>query len=464
MIEQSENAKRSAWLVGLGTLIAVLITALAWQIARFWHRLLRQPLLTPLIISSDETAAFIDRACHIATHNVRGAIEERLLPNGSRKLILNAGWRNFREPWARDFGFASFGLLTLGEHRVARETLELFLQFQTREGQFPVKAHSTNIPERYLHSLFGRQQPNQAPLRPRYRTAHNTLSLDGNALMVIAALNYLRHVNDDDFCHQHWPALKRGLHWLEFQALEADGLLHQGAYTDWADSVKRSGVIHYTNVLYWKALHEFAIDAAKYGYKSDRDYFSAQADQLKLAINDHFWRDELGFYSTSEQFPHILSSSGNLLAIAWGLASPEQAMAILDKMQALAMADPVPTKVTSQPYGSAFIAIENRLAGIPHYHTSAAWLWLGAWHVAALVRTGRLIEAQTLLERMSTVIVQDGTVHEVYGEDGRYLSTRWYTSEAPLTWSASLFINAYSLYQAAIRQERVTSWPEAISE
>jgi GH15 family glucan-1,4-alpha-glucosidase len=84
--------------------------------------------------------------------------------------------------------------------------------------------------------------------------------------------------------------------------------------------------------------------------------------------------------------------------------------------------------------------------------------------VAALVRTGRLIEAQTLLERMSIVIVQDGTVHEVYGEDGRYLSTRWYTSEAPLTWSASLFIYAYSLYQAAIRQDRVTSWPEAISE
>jgi hypothetical protein len=26
---------------------------------------------------------------------------------------------------------------------------------------------------------------------------------------------------------------------------------------------------------------------------------------------------------------------------------------------------------------------------------------------------------------MSTVIVQDGVVHEVYGEDGRYLSTRW---------------------------------------
>lgn len=464
MIEYTENAKRPSWWFGLSTLIIILLTAVLWQLARFWRRLLRQPLLASPITLGDETASLVDQALYIATTNVKDSIEERWLPDGGRKFILNAGWRNFREPWARDFGFASFGLLPLGEHRAARETLELFLQFQTSEGQFPVKAYSTNIIERYLHSFFGRQQPIHSPLRPKYKTAHNTISLDGNALLVIAALNYLRHVNDDEFCHRHWPALKRGLHWLEFQALAADGLLHQGAYTDWADSIKRIGVIHYTNVLYWKALHEFAIDAVKYGYTADRDYFSTQADQLKHAINEHFWRDDLGFYSTSQQFPQILSSSGNLLAVAWGLASPDQAQTILDKMQALSMANPVPTQVTSEAYGSAFVAIENRLAGIPHYHTSAAWLWLGAWHVAALVRTGRLAEAHTLLERMSTAIVQDGVVHEVYGTDGRYLSTRWYTSEAPLTWSASLFIYANSLYQAAVKQHQAESWPEAISE
>jgi hypothetical protein len=50
---------------------------------------------------------------------------------------------------------------------------------------------------------------------------------------------------------------------------------------------------------------------------------------------------------------------------------------------------------------------------------------------------------------MSHVIVRDGVVHEVYGANGRFLSTRWYTSEAPLTWSASLFIYAHSLCQVA---------------
>ena len=176
-------------------------------------------------------------------------------------------------------------------------------------------------------------------------------------------------------------------------------------------------MVHYTNMLYWKALHEFAIGAAHYGYTDDHAKFSARAEQIKDAINAYFWNEECGFYGTSQMFPNILSSAGNLLAIAWGLALPVQAAVILDKMAALGMAYPIPTQVTSQPYGSAFIAIENRLAGIPHYHTAAAWLWLGAWHVAALVRTRRLAEAHELLERMSAVIVRDGVVHEVYGVD-----------------------------------------------
>ncbi len=392
----------------------------------------------------------VDHAKTIAIGNVTGAIEERPIENGRPKLILNAGWRNFREPWARDFGFASFGLIEMGELQVVKETLELFCHFQKEDGQFPVKVHSTNVVERYIYSLFDRQQPIHAPLRPKYQTAHRTISLDGNALLIIAALNYLRRVNDVDFAERYWPALKKGLDWLESNGLEGDGLLHQGAYTDWADSVKRVGVIHYTNVLYWKALHEFAIDAAKYGHMAESERFQAQAERLKQAINDHFWLEEAGYYKTSEQFDDILSSSGNLLAVAWGLAEPEQAGRILDNMNQFNMAEPVPTQVTHRPYPDQYIAIENRLGGIGHYHTSAAWLWLGAWHVVALCRNGRLADAKQLLERMSLVIVRDGVVHEVYGEDGRFLSTRWYTSEAPLTWSASLFVYAHAYYNRAV--------------
>jgi GH15 family glucan-1,4-alpha-glucosidase len=198
----------------------------------------------------------------------------------------------------------------------------------------------------------------------------------------------------------------------------------------------------YTNVIYWKALVELAAAAPTFGDAADRQYFEVKARQVKNSINDYFWRPDLGYYVTNYLFDN-LSSGGNLLAIAWGLTTSAQAHAILDNMDRFGMADTVPTQVVHRAYPRKFIALENRLGGIGHYHTSASWLWLGAWHVIAAARMGRLAEAETFLVRISKVIVRDGAVHEVYGPEGHYLSSFWYTSEAPLTWSAGMVVHAH---------------------
>ena len=434
--------------------MAFLLGALSWYILSYWRRLFGLPPIVRTRLESRINANLSqgEKAIQIASANLRAGIEKRYMPDGQQKHVLCAGMRNFREPWARDFGFASFGLLELNEIQAMRETLEVFLQNQTAQGQFPVKIHGTNMFDRYLISLFGRQQPVDLPIRPKYSTAHNTISLDGNALLVIAALLYLRQVDDEHFCHTHWSALKNGLLWLEGHALGDDKILHQGAYTDWADSVSRVGRVLYTNVLYWKALRDFSRVAKKYGYHEDAEHYAAQALLVKAVINDEFWREDLGYFITSAQF-ELLNSDGNLLAVAWGLASTEQSHAILDRVQQLGMADPVPTQVTDRTYGSKYIAIENRLGGIPHYHTSAAWLWLGGWHVVALTRMSRLAEAKAVLDRIDGLIVRDGVVHEVFGSNGRPLKSFWYSSEAPLTWSAGVIVYAHSYYQRGLADQ-----------
>jgi len=425
-----------------------------WKTFSYGRRLFRQPKLRPRAnpLLDEDRAQLQTMAVRVAAANLQASIETRRLPDGQAKHVLCAGVRNFREPWARDFGFASFGLLELDRRQAAKETLEAFLITQRPSGQFPVKIHSTRIFDRYLYSLLGREQPIDAPIRPKYITAHKTVSLDGNALLVIAFLNYVARTGDDAFARRHWPAIKRAALWLEDFALEADGLLHQSAFADCADSVGRAGKILYTNVLYWKALHDLARAAPTFGQPGDADYFAAKARHLKESINAHFWRPDLGYYVTSQLFDN-LSSSGNLLAVAWGMASPEQAHSILDQMAAFRMADPVPTQVVHRAYPKNFIAIENRLGGIGNYHTYAAWLWLGAWHVIALTRTERLAEAEELLHRIARVIVRDGTVHEVYDPSGHYLSTMWYTSEAPLTWSAGMVVYAWHVYQRWLNGE-----------
>jgi GH15 family glucan-1,4-alpha-glucosidase len=439
--------------------IAASLAAISWLIfvaGRFFIGVLRQPHLQPLALLSEETPheKTERKAYRIAAANLRQSLERRRLHNGHTKLVLCAGVRNFREPWARDFGFASFGLLDEGGFRACRETLEAFFDYQLPNGQFPVKMTSTSILARYVHSLLGRQQPINQPIRPKYVTGHRTISLDGNALLIVATLNYIRRSNDLDFARRHWPNLTLAARWLASHAGD-DFLLHQAPFADWADSIGRQGKVLYTNVCYWKALGEISRSAADLGYDLDAAHFEALTEEVRQAIDDHFWRTDLGYYVTNAVFDN-LSSSGNLLAVAWDLTDERRGNQILDRMHEFGLAQPIPTQVVHRAYPDRFVALENRLGGLGHYHTEAAWLWLGCWHVIALLRVGRLAEADELLFRMASVIVRDGAVHEVYDRDGTPLSTRWYSSEAPLTWSAAMVVHAWHVLAETMELTPVT--------
>ena len=428
----------------LNWLVSVLFGVLIWDFGRYILGILQKPKHYPRFISMDHRSDIeeIDKGYHIAMQNLKQGIEVRYLPNGETKRVLCAGHRNFREPWARDLSFALFGLMEIGEAEAARESLEVFLHFQKPSGQFPIKCYSTGIIDRYLHSLFGRHQPTHFPLRPKYYSGHHTISLDGNALLVIACFNYASYSGDLDFVRTHWESLKQAVTWLEEQALGGSSLLYQEAYSDWADSLARTGHVLYTNVIYWKVLSEMADFSVKIGSTDDIGPWKEKASQTKDAINAELWNPDLGYFITSQEFDN-LSSAGNLLAIAWGLATKKQTESIFDALNHFDMAELVPTKVMQGIVPQNYIAIENRLAGIPEYHTQAAWLWLGAWHAISLAHAGKIVDAEEILERILLIVNRDKIVYEVYGVDGNYLNTRWYTAEAPLTWSAGMIIYAY---------------------
>ena len=390
----------------------------------------------------------------IAAESLRSGIQTRRLTNRLSKEILHAGYRNFSESWARDFGFAAYGLLALKQYDTVKETLESFLWHQTREGQLPVKLHSVDVVTRFLHSYLGREQPNELLLKPKYLSGHGGPSLDGQALLVIAALAYTHETGNSVFLEHHWAELKLAMEWLESYRFgpAGDPLLHQGAFADWADSIARRGRVLYTNVIYWKALSEMAIAATRLNLQEEAVHYFVKAENVLRAINKYFWRDDLGYFVTSDVLTQ-LSSDGNLLAIAWGLAMREQAESILKVMEAAKMAEPVPTRVTYPSYPTQLIALENILGGMASYHTNGSWLWIGAWHIIALVRTGHMEDAQKLVTRILGVIVQDRQVIEVHAPNGKPLSSRWYTPEAPLTWNAGMVIYACRIFESKRQEE-----------
>ena len=199
-------------------------------------------------------------------------------------------------------------------------------------------------------------------------------------------------------------------------------------------------------------LSEMAISATRLNMNQEAVYNFDQAEKISRAVQTHFWRGDLGYFVTSDTLTQ-LSSDGNLLAIAWGLATREQAESILNVMEKARMAEPVPTRVTHPSYPRQLIALENLLGGVANYHTRASWLWIGAWHVIALARTGHLEQAGKLVARILNVIVEDRQVHEVHGPNGKPLSSRWYTAEAPLTWNAGMILYACRMYEARRHEE-----------
>lgn len=429
-------------LVGIGSLL----------VYQYFNGILRQPRLISRTILSEE-GQFENRdalALFIAAENLYSGIERRSLARGVNKQILHAGYRNFRESWARDFGFASYGLLALEKFETVKDTLDAFLWHQNQEGQLPVKLYSIHVVTRFFYSLFDREQPTMFTLKPKYASGHGAPSLDGQAMLVVAGQNYAQTTGDTVFLEEHWEQLKLAMQWLQGYRKDSSVLLSQGAYADWADSVARRGRVLYTNLVYWKALTAMGLGAERLGRNEESIQYFREADAATGAIQDEFWRPELGYFVTSKRLDQF-SSAGNLLAIAWGLAETDQTESILAFMEKAEMAKPVPTRVAHPAYPLSLIAIENVLGGLANYHTEASWLWIGAWHVIALVKSGHMDQAYNVMERIVEVIIRDKKVNEVHAPDGEPLDSFWYKSESPLTWNAGMVIYAYSLYEAQMQ-------------
>jgi glycogen debranching enzyme len=450
---QRTPTQHGFWSGALFGTVTGITSLLAFQ---YLFGILRRPrLISQAILLGEEQFDNEEAlAIFIAAESLRSGIQPRRLTIHGSKEGLHAGYRNFSESWARDFGFAAFGLLTLKQYNPVKETLEAFFWHQTPDGQLPVKLHSVHVVTRFLHSLFGREQPNELMLKPKYLSGHGAPSLDGQALLVIAALAYAQETGNTEFLQGHWAELRSAMQWLDKyrKGTGDDPLLHQGAFADWADSIARHGRVLYTNVVYWKALSEMAIAANRLNFEQEAVEYFFQAEKVLRAINRHFWREDLGYFVTSDELLQ-LSSDGNLLAIAWGLARHEQAESVLRVMERAKMAEPVPTRVTYPSYPRHLIALENLLGGVGNYHTDASWLWIGAWHVIALVKTGQMQAAETLVSRILNVILQDRQVNEVHAPNGKPLSSMWYTSEAPLTWNAGMILYACHIFENKRQEE-----------
>ncbi len=348
---------------------------------------------------------------------------------------------HWRQIWLRDAMFASFGALSLEEQDITavKNTISNAFTCQKPNGRIPLRLGKGHFwLQFFMNALLNKMPRLDTKLTmPVYRIDKFPwlFPVDGNSLVVIV-LGMLM-AEDKSFVAQYYTNAVRSVQWLERFDRDNDVLLEQGMFADWADCLKRKGKVLYTNVLWYKALKSLDEISRILGVEGQN--YREKAELVKERINKEFWNGE--FYLDTLHKLRNFSTDGNLLAILFDVANKEQALNIENYIMKNRI-DAVPCYLNHPNYNSNSISIVTRLAGIPDYHTSMTWLWLGCLDVVCKHKLGLKQQAIEELLRISRIINKQGSIFEVYEQDGSPVNRRFYKAATDFSWSAGLFVYA----------------------
>lgn len=377
----------------------------------------------------------------------RQALEQNIvrLPSGR---YLRAGRYQFGSLWSRDFAFASRGLLRLGHGEVVRQHLDRLITAarpadalipRTLDSMPPQLRVFLGAVQSRVPFLRRRQLGLRDPLRPQHVDEHGSISIDSNLLVLRAALDYVRRTGDRAWWRRVEPRLVKIYRFYDRHL--RDGLIEQPAYSDWQDSVRRSGRTFYTNLLYYVVSRDlrrhpsFAVDSAKLA-------------GLRCRLEREFRDPATGLYrSVAGRDP--ISLDGNLLALDWGYLAPEsragrRLFRALQGHELWKRNGGLPGFNTTPEYPRSWPHLVSRLAGLTHYHDRLYWSWLMALSAKVAHRMGDRQTSERVLARLARNVRRDRTVMEVYRPRAPFKPWRTplYSSERSFSWGAGFIVDA----------------------
>jgi glycogen debranching enzyme len=302
------------------------------------------------------------------------------------------------------------------------------------DGQVPLRVGQSIFLLKYLGI-------NANPPKARYKEDKGiSVSVDNNSLLIILAERYILASKDTGFLRKHSDSLKQILAWNYLQAPDEDNLIVEGHYAGWADSLKKRGKVLYTNVLHYQATRSYAALMAILEREEESQHYYALSVRIKAALNDHFWNGQFYVDWISEKGKEeTFSSDGNLLAMLYGVASPEQGKCIQRCLVEFQLNKGHTTGTNYPKYRPGTIYSPFFLINLQDYHNGLEWLWLGCLDIVCKWHNGYKTEAVAQLKALSQKIVAYNGVYEVY-DQGVPVKRLFYRSEEFFAWSSGMFV------------------------
>lgn len=381
-----------------------------------------------MIPHGDQCACRDDPAAYqIAVRDLRACYN----PDG-----IVAGRLHFNAYWARDGFWALFGALALGDHEQVRTHLETFMKYQMSSGELPVRLE-------FVGHTFGRYHTRRMQPKALYR-AGTIFSdpLDPTALFIIAAREYFERTHDMTFTEKFEPAMDRAARWLLAHDRDGDGIIENNYLAGWMDSILKKDKVFYLNVIHYEGLRACQTLKQALGAPADEAMFRSAADRLHERLQATFWNGQYFTDWIRGRRRGGFSSDGNVLAIFFGFATSEQARSIQRFIDDRRLDADTPLRTCDPVYPAWQVFPFYYLAGIPDYHRTLIWPWLGTVNAVNKFRSGDRSGAVVDLARIGSWYARENTVAEVYEPGGVPVSRRFFQAEFPFAWHAGLYVYA----------------------
>ncbi|MFH2020836.1 MAG: GH116 family glycosyl hydrolase [archaeon] len=372
----------------------------------------------------------IKEAYSIAVSNLRSCY-------GSQGIL--AGLNHFKDYWARDSSFASFGALRLGDHEIVKKNLLMFIYHMRPNGQIPLRIGKSSLD--IVLSYFGLKSKD-SPRMPILRIdKSNDPSTDQNSLLIIAALEYYKFTKDKFFILDNLKKFDKIIGW-NFSRSKDGLLIEEKGYCNWADSINKKGKVLFTNICHCHALECISEINKIAGRAEMSSHYFELHEKVKKQINHEFWSGEHYIdWIDKDKHYNYFSTDGNILAIIWGIADSKRSK-LIEEAAFIFDINEVPSACVHPKYPSNLISSDLKLMGLADYHNGLSWIWLGCMTALAKHKLGMKKEGKELMETISEMIVKYNGVYEVYENTGKPVNRFIYKSEMPLAWSAGLFVYA----------------------
>jgi hypothetical protein len=350
-----------------------------------------------------------------------------------------AGGHQFKTLWVRDFCYSVPGLLMMGEKQLVLDQLRLIYQFKNQKHQLPRGLDVLNPKMRVLWKTFlpglrfpeSRGSYEKHAIVPEYFGEHGTVAYDSNLL-------FLRSALESDFISELSQAQIQDL----LSVYSFSPWITQPAFSDWQDSVRRTGPILLTQLLYLEVM--LGLQARGLAHKNlDFDFL---AENLKSAFQisgQPLFRETLESDQISIDSHALLLTGSRALQQLLGLDTNQIYRAL--KSSLLWTASPIPGVPVHPLHPTDHVAWTVKLVGLRHYHDHFVWGWLAAeaYKITAVMKDNA--EAQRILAEFVKANHNQQWLSEIYSFDKTSLKPfqgAFYQTERPFTWTSAKWIEA----------------------